>query len=126
MKLTNKIIIGAWSFGGDLGRVNTKKVHEAIEFAIKNNLKVFDTAPSYKLGKVDRLLSGYKDKIKINTKCGHDKNGNKTFNKYDIERSLEYSLKLFKKINILYLHNPRSEIKNWDRIIKCQIPKNLA
>ena len=117
LKLTNKIIIGAWSFGGDLGRVNIKKVHKAIEFAIKNNLKVFDTAPSYKLGKVDRLLSRYKDKIKINTKCGHDKNGNKTFNKYDIEKSLENSLKLFKKINILYLHNPRSEIKNWDRII---------
>ena len=64
------------------------------------------------------MLSGYKKHIKVNTKCGYNLKGSKkTFKKSDIEATLDKSLKLFDKINILYLHNPRQEIKDWDKII---------
>ena len=112
-----KIIIGSWSFSGDLGIVDQKEIHKTIEFAIENKLHRFDTAPSYNNGKVDKLLSKYKKNILVNTKCGYNFEGVKTFKLSDIEKSLEYSLKLFHKINILFLHSPRVEIKDWDRVI---------
>ena len=116
--LIKKIVIGSWSFSGNLGKTNTKDSHEAITYSIENNIKYFDTAPVYGDGKVDKLLSGYKKHIKVNTKCGYNLKGSKkTFKKSDIEATLDKSLKLFDKINILYLHNPRQEIKDWDKII---------
>ena len=65
--LIKKIIIGSWSFSGDLGPINKKEVHKTIEFAIEKKLNIFDTAPSYNNGKVDKLLSKYKKNIIINT-----------------------------------------------------------
>lgn len=116
--LIKKIVIGSWSFSGNLGKTNSKDSHEAITYSIENNIKYFDTAPVYGNGKVDKLLSRYKEHIKINTKCGYNLKGSKkTFKNSDIEATLDKSLKLFDKINILYLHNPRQEIKDWDKII---------
>lgn len=115
--LIKKIIIGSWSFSGDLGSINKKEIYKTIEFAIEKKLNTFDTAPSYNNGKVDKLLSKYKKSIIVNTKCGYNNNGIKTFKSEDIEKSLYNSLKLFDKINIFYLHSPRLEIKNWDRVI---------
>ena len=116
--LIKKIVIGSWSFSGNLGKTNSRDSHEAIICSIENNIKYFDTAPVYGNGKVDKLLSVYKEHISVNTKCGYNSNGSKkTFKKNDIKASLEKSLKLFNKINILYLHNPREEIKDWDEII---------
>ncbi len=115
--LIKKIIIGSWSFSGDLGPINKNEIHKTIEFAIEKKLNIFDTAPSYNNGKVDKLLSKYKKNIIINTKCGYNNKGIKTFKPEDIEKSLYNSLKLFDKINILYLHSPRLEIKNWDNVI---------
>ena len=117
-ELAKKIIIGSWSFSGNLGNTNIKDSHEAIIHAIENNLNKFDTAPVYGDGNVDKLLSIYKKKIIINTKCGYTLDGKKkTFAESDIKYSLEKSLDMFDKINILYLHNPRNEIKNWDKVI---------
>lgn len=116
--LAKKIVIGSWSFSGNLGKANTKDVHEAIICAIQNDLNRFDTAPVYGDGYVDKLLSNYKKDIIVNTKCGYTLDGSKkTFRESDIKASLEKSLNIFEKINILYLHNPRNEIKNWDKII---------
>jgi len=116
--LVKKIVIGSWSFSGDLGKANIKNSHEAIAHAIKNNLNQFDTAPVYGDGIVDNLLSNYKKEIIVNTKCGYGEDSSKkTFNEDDIKRSLDKSLNTFEKINILYLHNPRNEIKKWGRII---------
>ena len=104
--LIKKIIIGSWSFSGDLGPINKKEVQKTIEFAIEKKLNIFDTAPSYNNGKVDKLLSKYKKNIIINTKCGYNNKGIKTLNRRS-RKSLYNSLKLFDKINILYLHSPR-------------------
>ena len=56
--------------------------------------------------------------IKINTKCGYNENSIKTFNISDLRRSVDSSLVKFGKINILFLHNPRNEVKDWRRVIK--------
>ena len=42
----------------------------------------------------------------------------KTFKIKDIKESIEKSLKLYRNLNTVYLHNPRKEIKNWEIIIK--------
>lgn len=116
--LVKKIVIGSWSFSGDLGKASLKESGDAITYAIENNLNQFDTAPVYGNGIVDNLLSKFKKNIIINTKCGYSADhSKKTFKEEDIKRSLEKSLSIFDKINILYLHNPRNEIKNWDKII---------
>ena len=51
--LIKKIVIGSWSFSGNLGETNSKASHEAITYSIENNIKYFDTAPVYGDGKVD-------------------------------------------------------------------------
>ena len=42
----------------------------------------------------------------------------KTFNLKDIKNSIDKSLKLYGNLNCVYLHNPRNEIKDWNKIIK--------
>ena len=116
----NKIIIGTWSLSGDFGKVSKKKVIETLESCINNGFKEFDTAPTYGSGKMHTILSkitrGIKD-IKINTKCGYNLKNEKTFSIKDITNSINKSLEEFSNINTLYLHNPRNEINNWDKII---------
>ena len=119
-KYRNKVVIGTWSLSGDYGPVKDLKVKSILDKCIKYNFKEFDTAPTYGKGVINEILNEFiqkKQKIKINTKCGYNKNFVKTFNTKDIISSVDESLKLFKKINILFLHNPRDEIKNWKVLI---------
>jgi len=120
-KLHSKVVIGTWSLSGDFGRVHKRQVYKAIETAIKNNFLEFDTAPTYgNQKKMQNILSeivrNNKD-IKINTKCGYNSDSIKTFKDFDIINSIDLSLKQFGKINTLFLHNPRKEIKNWPKVI---------
>ena len=83
----------------------------------------YDTAPSYGNGKIEFLLGeilGNKKNIKINTKVGNQPFIGKSFKIDDLKRSFFQSLKRLKvnKINTLYLHNPRNEIKNYKEIKK--------
>lgn len=116
----SKVVIGTWSLSGDFGKVEKKNIFKSIEAAIRNNFFEFDTAPTYGNGKIYEILKdiiGNEKKIKINTKCGYNLNSIKTFNPSDIEKSIDFSLNKFKKINTIFLHNPRNEIKNWQKII---------
>ena len=113
-----KIIIGTRSLSGDLGALKEKNVTQVIEYLLKKKFFHYDTAPVYGKGKIDKILSNYKKKIIVNTKCGYDSfHKKKTFKLSDMQSTIDKSLKLFDKINILYLHNPRLEIKNWNKII---------
>ena len=38
--MIKKIVIGSWSFSGNLGKTNTKDSHEAITYSIENNIKI--------------------------------------------------------------------------------------
>jgi len=118
---SNKIIIGTWGLSGDLGRIKENPLDIFCE-AIKLGFNEFDVAPTYGKGKIYDLINNIPTKIKknmiFNTKCGYDeKKFKKTFSIKDIKNSLENSLDILGKINILYLHNPRNEIKDWKKII---------
>ena len=120
-KYFSKIVIGTWSLSGDFGNVSRKNIYSSIEESLKKNFFEFDTAPIYGFGKIEtilgKVLKGEK-KVKINTKCGYNSKNIKTFSINDIRRSVDLSLKKFDKINTLFLHNPRNEIKNWSNLIK--------
>ena len=120
-KYYSKVVIGTWSLSGDFGRVHKRQVYKSIETAIKNNFLEFDTAPTYgNQNKMQNILSEIvrnEKNIKINTKCGYNSDSIKTFKDVDIINSIDLSLKQFGKINTLFLHNPRKEIKNWPKII---------
>jgi aryl-alcohol dehydrogenase-like predicted oxidoreductase len=118
---SNKIIIGTWGLSGDLGRIQENPLNIFYK-AIKLGFNEFDVAPTYGKGKIYDLINNIPTKIKknmiFNTKCGYDeKKHKKTFSIKDIKNSLENSLDILGKINILYLHNPRNEIKDWKKII---------
>ncbi len=119
-KYHSKVIIGTWSLSGDLGKISKKNIYNSIEQSLKKNFFEFDTAPTYGFGKMDKVLAEIckgEKKIKINTKCGYDTNSFKTFEIDDIKKSIDVSLRKFGRINTLFLHNPRKEIKNWHLLI---------
>lgn len=118
---SNKIIVGTWGLSGDLGKIKENPLNIFYK-AIELGFNEFDIAPTYGQGKIYNLLKKIPYKIKnnmiFNTKCGYDeKIYKKTFSIKDIKRSVENSLDILGKINVLYIHNPRNEIKNWEKII---------
>lgn len=117
--LKKKIIIGTWSWSGMYKKISVHEVKQLIKKCIYNNFLEFDTSPSYK--KADKILLEFRKKnpkILINTKCGWDLNMNRTYDIDKIKRGIENTLEKFGKLNVLQLHNPRNEIKNWDLIIE--------
>ena len=117
--LKKKIIIGTWSWSGMYKRISTNNIKRLIKKCILNNFIEFDTSPSYK--KADKILLEFKKKnpkILVNTKCGWDLNMNRTYDIDEIKKGIDYTLGKFGKLNVLQLHNPRHEIKNWDLIIE--------
>lgn len=119
-KYKRKVVIGTWSLGGNYGHVSKKRIYKSIDNAIKNDFLEFDTSPNYGEGKMHDILSEVlKDnkQIRINTKCGYNINRVKTFRLKDIIKSIDISIEKFSKINTLFLHNPRNEIKDWSKII---------
>jgi aryl-alcohol dehydrogenase-like predicted oxidoreductase len=118
-KYFSKVVIGTWSLSGDLGFVSKKNVISTIEACVENNFLEFDTAPTYGKGSVYKVLNDVLKNVngvKINTKCGYNSHFVKTFKIQDIIDSIDNSLHVFKKINTLFLHNPRNEIKEWSKL----------
>ncbi len=119
--LKEKIVIGTWALSGDFGKLQTKHSEDVINYAISKGFSEFDTAPVYGKGKSEKILSKACQSynfLKINTKCGYDLDlKKKTFRLNHIVETVNKSIDLFGKINILYLHNPRKEIKNWHKTI---------
>tara|TARA_B100000767_G_C19750845_1_gene530727 strand:- start:1289 stop:2191 length:903 start_codon:yes stop_codon:yes gene_type:complete len=117
--LKKKIIIGTWSWSGMYKTISVNDVKKLIKKCVSNNFIEFDTSPSYK--KADKILLEFKKKnpkILINTKCGWDVNMKRTYDIDEIKKGIDSTLEKFGVINVLQLHNPRNEIKNWDLIIE--------
>jgi len=116
-KIKKKIIIGTWPLSGDYGVIKPSQVEKILLKCYKNGFKELDTAPSYGNGNIENLIgsifNGVND-VKINTKIGNIPFIGKSFKLDDLKRSFDNSLKRLKteKINILFLHNPRDELKN--------------
>ena len=118
-KIKKKIIIGAWSWSGMYKTISQNEVHKVIDLCLSNQLYEFDTSPSYK--KADKFLSDYKKKnsnILINSKCGWNLKMERTYKVNEIKDGINKLLDRYDKLNVLQLHNPRNEIKNWDEIIE--------
>ena len=121
--MNNKIVIGTWPTSGDWGPNN---ISETIELYTKSffeyGFKEYDTAPNYGNGFSEFILGKifYNQNVKINTKVGNLPFGKKSFKVDDIKESVDQSLQRLNRssINILFLHNPRSELKDYEKIIK--------
>ena len=96
--------------------INDEESIEMLKYAFRSGIQEFDTAPNYGFGRSEYLIGksfkNFKKKPKINTKIGNNHTKKKSFNLNIIKKTFENSLKLLMtdKINILYLHNPRSLI----------------
>ena len=116
------IVFGCWPISGDYGIKQNNKSILLIKKAIDWGICEFDTAPNYGRGNSEKLLANlnkkYNDKILVNTKIGNSPTGNKSFDIKFLKKSFEDSLSRLKmkKINILFLHNPRN-IKNTKEIL---------
>jgi len=117
------IVFGCWPISGDYGIKHNKNSLTLIKKAIDLGIYEFDTAPNYGAGNSEKLLGQldkkYKKKIIINTKIGNSPNNEKSFDVNFLKKNFEESLLRLKikKINILFLHNPRN-IKNLKEILK--------
>lgn len=117
------IVFGCWPISGDYGERKNNRSLILIKKAIDWGISEFDTAPNYGAGNSEKLLGQldkkYKRKIMINTKIGNSPNNEKSFDVNFLKKNFEESLLRLKikKINILFLHNPRN-IKNLKEIVK--------
>ena len=118
----NKIVFGTWPLSGDYKKINQIKSIKLLKLAYIKGVREFDTAPNYGYGKSEKLLGiafkKSKFKPKINTKVGNNHKKIKNFIVDNIKKTFEQSLKnlQMKKINILFLHNPKN-LKNIVKII---------
>jgi len=120
--MKKKIVIGTWPTSGDWG---SNDISEVVNLYAKSFYEYgfyeYDTAPNYGNGFSEFLLGKIfeNEKVKINTKVGNLPFDQKSFEEDDIKISIDQSLKRLNRssINILFLHNPRNEIKDYDKII---------
>ena len=115
----HQTIVGSWSWSGQYKTIPNKIVDELIDNSLNHGFYEFDTSPTY--GKAENILAKYKrrnSKILINTKCGWNKDLKKSFEPKNLIEGIDISLEKFEKINVMQLHNPRNEIRNWDEIIE--------
>jgi aryl-alcohol dehydrogenase-like predicted oxidoreductase len=95
---------------------------KSLERCYELGFKQFDTAPNYGMGFAEFCLGkvlGDKNDCLINTKMGNSPFFGKSFSINNLKKSVEDSLLRLKcdNINILFLHNPRNEIEDYDEII---------
>ena len=122
MRNKSKVVIGTWSLSGDYGLVDLKTIQETLEHCYGVGFKEFDTAPAYGRGFMELCLSkvfaGKKD-ILVNTKIGNMPFEGKSFKLKALKKSFEQSLQRISRnsVNVLFLHNPRDEIKDFKPIL---------
>lgn len=117
-----KINIGTWPLSGDYGYISINEVYKILTYAFDKKFYEYDTAPSYGNGLIEFILGNVfngEKKVKFNTKVGNHPFNGKSFEIFDIKKSLDNSLKRLRtnKINILYLHNPRLNSKKLEKLI---------
>lgn len=107
-----KFVFGSWSISGDYGYKNEKETKKTLLEAYNKGIRQYDTAPNYGHGYAEFVLGdtlSKKKNIIFNTKIGNNHSKKKSFSLKDIEKSFFKSLRNLKKINTLFLHNPRYE-----------------
>jgi len=113
-----KLVFGTWSISGDYGYKNEKNAKKILTQCFKSKIYEFDTAPNYGFGFSETLLGDVfkrNNKVLLNTKIGNDHKKIKSFEIKNLEKSFEKSLNNLKRINILFLHNPRDDV-NYNKV----------
>jgi len=118
----SRIVIGTWPLSGDYGPVSLPGINDVLTFAYEKGIREFDTAPAYGYGFMEFCLGKifYRSRdVLVNTKVGNLPFGGKSFDLTVIRRSVEESLVRLKglPINVLFLHNPRDEVKDYAPLI---------
>jgi aryl-alcohol dehydrogenase-like predicted oxidoreductase len=116
----SEVGFGAWQLGNgmDWGSMSDSEAIHLVHMAMDEGCTFFDTAPNYGQGKSERLLGqaflGKRDKVVINTKFGHDPDGQNNFTVEGLKTSLETSLKKLQTdyIDTILIHNPPFELLN--------------
>ena len=122
--MKNNIVIGTWPLSGDWGPIDISQVIETLEKCYYDyGFIEYDTAPNYGNGFSEFILGkifSSESKILFNTKVGNSPFNKKSFDIDSIKLSIEQSLYRLNRtsINVLFLHNPRYEIKNYNKILK--------
>lgn len=115
----SQVVLGTWPLSGDFGPVELSQIEKTFNSAFEAGFVEFDTAPNYGNGFIEfcigKVFCDRKNNIRVNTKCGNRPFIGKSFKKEDIIQSVDQSLKRLsiECINILYLHNPRTEIEDY-------------
>jgi len=110
----SRLGFGAWPLGNYAHghQMNDEEGILLIKEAINLGINFFDTAPNYGLGKSETILGkaikGIRDKVVINTKFGHQANGEINFDSRNIKKSIQSSLQRLQTdyIDSVILHNP--------------------
>jgi len=116
------ITFGTWSISGEYGYVNLKEIDSILSYALESGVRDYDTAPNYGNGFAEFCLGNVfnnNNKVLINTKFGSRPFDKKSFDISHLEKSFYDSLYRLRRssINILWLHNPRNELDNYDQVI---------
>mgnify|MGYP001251994125 CR=1 FL=1 len=120
--MISKIIIGTWPLSGDYGKIDYKQIQDILEHCYELGIREFDTAPNYGNGVMEKHLGVIlenKSNVLINTKMGNLPFNKKNYEINELKKSFENSLKRLKRdsINVLFLHNPRTEITDYTEIL---------
>ncbi|PKK95601.1 MAG: aldo/keto reductase [Tenericutes bacterium HGW-Tenericutes-5] len=120
--LISEISFGSWQLGNNIDFDFGDELEGIglVQEALKMGVSLFDTAPNYGHGNSERLLGkalkGSRDKVFINSKFGHDDQGNTDFSIERIEKSVRESLKRLQThyLDSVILHNPPREMLDKD------------
>lgn len=117
-KPISEIGFGAWQLGNtrEFDPMNERDARNLVQEALQAGITFFDTAPNYGQGKSEEILGevlqGTEDRVFINTKAGHNSEGQIDFSLDAIRRSIDQSLKRLRRdtLDSVILHNPEPKI----------------
>jgi aryl-alcohol dehydrogenase-like predicted oxidoreductase len=110
----SRLGFGAWPLGNYAHdhQMTDEEGVLLVKEAVKLGINFFDTAPNYGLGKSETILGkaikGIRENVVINTKFGHQANGEINFDANHIKKSIQDSLERLQTdyIDSVILHNP--------------------
>ncbi len=125
---------GAWQLGNGAtwSAMTDGEAIDLVKAALDRGVNFFDTAPNYADGNSERLLGQAlggvdRSKLVINTKFGHNDQGQTDFSPEAIRRSIEGSLLRLKTdyLDSVLLHNPSRDLMSVDTCPHYEILENL-
>lgn len=133
-RMISAIGFGAWQLGNSefWSSMSEAEAIDLVKEALSCGINFFDTAPNYANGASERILGKSfegteRSQIVINTKFGHNVEGEMDFEAESIRGSIEGSLSRLKTeyIDSVLLHNPARELMNPDNCSHYEILERL-